>query len=80
MSTTRQTAYVVQTFFPQGRGFRRGEAKRLDSQPQALRLGGEWAAAAPGVVVLEFECDESVDYCGEPKVIARYGEVPEAAL
>ena len=77
--TTRRTTYIVQGFWREGRGFRSGQARRIDSEPQARRYGAELAQQAPGVTVVAVEVDETVDYCGEPLVLVSYGEVPDLA-
>ena len=75
--TSTTTAYVLQPFWRQGRGFRKGGAQRLASEVQALRSGEELARSCSGVVVMVIEVAEDVDYCGEPRLLASFGEVPE---
>lgn len=79
MKSTRRTAYIVQAFWPLKGGVMKGQPHRLESKPQALRYGAELATQAPGVIVFAMEVDETVDYCGEPRLLATYGEVPDLA-
>ena len=79
LRTSRREQYVVQPFWMSAKGLRRGEGKRLSkdaTQADAMASGARMAETATGVLVIGLEVAEDVDYCGEPRVIASYGEVP----
>lgn len=76
LRTSRTEAFVVQPYTRRGRMWEARPALRLDSGPQALRRGAEISAAHAGVVVYALEVAADVDFCGEPRVLATFGDVP----
>lgn len=78
MKTTRKMAYLVQPYRLERGGYSYAQPLRLESQAQALRKAEDTVGPVfVGADVLEMEVAPECDYCGEPRLIASYGEVPE---
>lgn len=76
-ATTMRTAYVIQPYRREERELTYGQPLRIESEPQAVRRAAEMAKHCAGVDVLEMQYDPIVDYCGDARVIASFGDVPQ---
>lgn len=78
--TSRTEVYVVQGFRARGRAWEAIDPARLGGRDAALNLAGRLSEQCLGVAVHAVEVAEDVDYCGEPRLIASFGYVPDASL
>ncbi|MHB8285952.1 MAG: hypothetical protein ACYDD1_14920 [Caulobacteraceae bacterium] len=76
-SSTKIT-YIVQPYWRSGKGLQPGTGKRHENEEKALQDGRMMESRNAGVVVMAVEYDADCDFFGEPRLIATYGEVPEA--
>ena len=77
--SSRKETYVVQPFAWRGRNLQARDAIRVDSEVKALRKGEELRTRYAGVSIMAVEVAEDVDWCGEPRLVASFGDVPRAA-
>lgn len=75
--TSRTEVYVVQAFRERGRAWEADEPTRVGARAAALDLAQKLCPQRLGVTVHALEVAEDVDYCGELRLIARFGYVPE---
>lgn len=73
----RVTLYCVQPFHQKGKKLVGGDLRQYKKPEDALRVGESAASRSAGVLVYEIEGDAEFDDWGEPKVLAKHGEVPE---
>lgn len=74
----RQTHFCVQPFDYKGKRLTNGQMRTFTKEADALRVGENAAPRHAGLLVYRIEGDAEFDDWGEPKVLASYGEVPEA--
>lgn len=79
LRTTRETRYAVRPYWRTGGVIRAGQVRPAANRAGALRDALLLSEVGVGAEALTFEADTLADWCGEPRVIASYGEVPEAA-
>jgi hypothetical protein len=76
----RKTIYCVQPYRREGKKLVGGDLRQFKTEADARRVGEGTANRAAGVIVYEIEGDAEFDDWGEPRMLAVYGDVPEASF
>ena len=76
----RQMIYCVQPFVQKGRKLVGSDLRQFKTEADARRVGESMAGRSAGVLVYEIEGDAEFEDWGEPKELARHGEVPDVAF
>ena len=71
--------YCAQAFRRQGRGLEKARLCIFPDAERALLEGGRMRRRAPGVIVYEIVIDPEAELIGEPRALARFGDVPALA-
>lgn len=79
ITSSRTIAYVIQPYAAAVKGLAKTAPQRCDDRRAAIRAAERCAEVCAGVTVSEMEVDRTVDFCGEPRLIATFGQVPELA-
>lgn len=73
-------AYIVQPFVRDAKSrLCPGHPTRHTDETHARRTAAALSRAAQGVALLAMEVSEELDFCGEPRLVSVWGEIPVGA-
>lgn len=73
---TVRTVYCVQSYGGAPGHLVAGKLRQFGTSTEALEMGKELSARAPGVLVFEVSGEPDFDSWEEPKILARHGRLP----
>ena len=71
-----ETAYIVQSFFKQGRKLVADQARKMKTAEAAVDSAKRLEDKKAGVVAYSIEYDAQADMTGDPKILFKAGELP----